>query len=156
VLNTNTYQKASWVLHMLRRQLGDEIFWKGIRQYYTTFRDSNAMTLDFVRIMQEASRQDLSGFFQQWLYQGGHPVLAGFWRYDAKTKSVVLHLEQAQQNLFRFPLDVKITTTGGQETKQVKIESKKQQIKVPVSGIPTGLVFDPDTWLLFEEKIVKK
>ena len=51
VLSTNTYQKGGWVLNMLRHKLGDETFWKGIRAYYVKFRNSNAMTADFQKVM---------------------------------------------------------------------------------------------------------
>ena len=53
VLSPNTYQKAGWVLNMLRHKLGDEVFWKGIRLYYKTYRNSNAMTEDFRLIMEK-------------------------------------------------------------------------------------------------------
>ena len=44
VTSSQTYQKGSWVLHMLRGVLGTEIFWKGIRSYYSKFKDLNATT----------------------------------------------------------------------------------------------------------------
>ncbi|MDZ7647133.1 MAG: M1 family aminopeptidase [Cytophagales bacterium] len=77
VLSTNTYQKAGWVLHMLRHEVGDVDFWKGIRKYYATYQNSNAMTSDFKREMEEASGKDFMLFFHQWLYTGGHPQLNG-------------------------------------------------------------------------------
>ncbi len=51
LLNTNSYQKGAWVLHMLRAELGDSLFLEGIREYYETFRDSTALTGDFAAIM---------------------------------------------------------------------------------------------------------
>jgi aminopeptidase N len=62
VLSTNTYQKAGWVLHMLRHEVGDEPFWAGIRKYYHTYKNSNALTSDFQKIMEEVSAKDLSFF----------------------------------------------------------------------------------------------
>lgn len=62
VLNKNTYQKGGWVLNMLRHQLGDEVFWKGIQLYYKTYKDSNVMTADFRKIMEQVSGEDLEGF----------------------------------------------------------------------------------------------
>src|SRR4029453_2281898 len=71
VLNPLVYQKGAWVLHMLRGQIGTASFWAGIREYYKRFRDGNASTDDFRRVMEEASGQDLAGFFRQWLRRPG-------------------------------------------------------------------------------------
>ncbi len=59
ILNANSYQKGAWVLHMLRHELGEETFWKGIRLYYERYRNSNALTDDFVKVMEEVSGKDL-------------------------------------------------------------------------------------------------
>src|SRR5690606_39142041 len=64
-----TYQKGAWVLHMLREKLGAETYDRGVRNYYREYRDANVTTADFRRFMEEASGQDLSKFFDQWLYQ---------------------------------------------------------------------------------------
>ena len=66
-----TYQKGAWTLHMLRGVVGDEAFWSGIREYYRLYRDKNASTADFRRVMEEASGSDLGWFFDQWLTRGG-------------------------------------------------------------------------------------
>src|SRR6185503_10652625 len=74
VLNQLVYQKGGWVLHMLRGQVGTEKFWAGIRDYYRRYRDGNASTADFRRVMEENSGQDLGWFFEQWLYRAGSPA----------------------------------------------------------------------------------
>src|SRR3569833_56534 len=63
LLNANSYQKGGWVLHMLRRKLGDEAFWKGIRSYNEKYENSNANTEDFRTVMEKASGQDMQQFF---------------------------------------------------------------------------------------------
>ena len=75
LLNDNSYQKGSWVLHMLRRKLGDAIFQKGIQAYYATYKGRNASTDDFMHVMEKVSHQNLQTFFKQWLYTAGHPQL---------------------------------------------------------------------------------
>ncbi len=67
LLNANSYQKGGWVLHMLRRRLNYDIFWKGIRKYYADFAGHNAATDDFRAAMETVSGQNLKQFFQQWL-----------------------------------------------------------------------------------------
>jgi aminopeptidase N len=73
ILSPNSYDKAGWVLHMLRNQVGDDAFWKGIRKYYNTYQYRNAETSDFKVIMEEVSGQDLDPFFEQWLFRAGPP-----------------------------------------------------------------------------------
>ena len=63
-----TYQKGAWILHMLRKRMGDEAFWAGIREYYATYFNQTATTDDFMRAMELASGLDLEMFAEQWLY----------------------------------------------------------------------------------------
>ncbi|NJN41855.1 MAG: M1 family metallopeptidase [Flammeovirgaceae bacterium] len=62
VTSSHTYQKGSWILHMLRGVMGTEAFWKGIQAYYTKYMNLNATTADFKREMEEASGLDLNTF----------------------------------------------------------------------------------------------
>lgn len=158
VLSTNTYQKGGWVLHMLRHELGDQVFWKGIRQYYASYKNSNAMTDDFQQIMEAASAKDLDLFFNQWLYLAGHPKISAKWSYDSKGKSVLLEVDQNQNGaLFQFPLELGIQdNAGGIEIKSVLISSKSQKFTIPIEFAPKKINLDPNTWLLFEGSITQK
>lgn len=157
VLNTNTYQKAGWVLHMLRHELGDPIFWKGIQQYYNTYQYSNALTQDFQRIMEEVSGKDLKKFFDQWIYRGGHPQLRGTWQFDGNSKTIALEIEQTQKELFSVPVEVGIAYGDGRkDVKTVMLNVKTQKFTLPAEAGPVEVSLDPGTWLLFEGGIVKK
>ncbi len=92
VVSIQTYQKGSWILHMLRGMIGTEVFWKGIKSYYKKYKDVNATTDDFRREMEEVSGLDLKPFFQQWLYQPGTLKYKGTWRFDSKKKEVTMIL----------------------------------------------------------------
>ncbi|WP_217451993.1 M1 family aminopeptidase [Mucilaginibacter humi] len=108
LLNPNSYQKAGWFLHMLRRKLGDGAFWKGINTYYLKYQNSNANTTDFREVMEQISGQDLKAFFKQWLNTAGHPDIAVSWKYDTKTHVVDLKVDQKQKVPYVFPLEVAI------------------------------------------------
>ena len=69
------YNKGAMVLHMLRRLLGDEVFFSGLRDFYATFRYSKAGTDDFRVAMEKASRRELSRFFERWIYGSGIPTV---------------------------------------------------------------------------------
>ncbi|MDT0606709.1 M1 family metallopeptidase [Croceitalea rosinachiae] len=151
VLSTNTYQKGGWVLHMLRHQLGDAIFWKGIRAYYKQYRNSNAMTDDFRKVMESVSGQDLKSFFQQWVFTKGYPEIKWDWAY--KKGKVVLNLEQTQDHhIFSFPLEIETKVKGESTISTVQVNTKKRTFEIDVKSSPDKVILDPNLWLLFEEK----
>ncbi|MEM7656814.1 MAG: M1 family metallopeptidase [Bacteroidota bacterium] len=153
LLSTNAYQKGAWVLHMLRNKIGEEAFELGIRKYYQQYQFRNAMSSDLERIMEEVSGQELSSFFQQWLYQPGFPKLKLIWNYDTKTKELMVEAEQMQENaLFQFPLEVAWRQPNGNwETATFEINERKQLMKIAVDDPPANLQVDPRVQLLFEE-----
>ncbi len=79
ILNANSYQKGAWVLHMLRQQVGDPAFFRGVREYYRAYRDSSVLSAQFQRAMERAAGANLGWFFEQWLRQPGYPQLDVGW-----------------------------------------------------------------------------
>lgn len=153
LLSVNAYQKGAWVLHMLRRRLGDEDFRAGIRRYFRAHRDGNAVTADLRRALEEVSGEDLAPFFEQWLHRPGHPRLAGTWRREEATGELVLEIAQVQGGEpFRFDLDLEIRSSGSAAPLRhtVRIESERTSFRLPCSVLPAEVVLDPDCWLLFE------
>jgi aminopeptidase N len=151
LLNPNSYQKGGWILHMLRRQSGDSVFHKIIRNYYAAYAGKNADTRDFQKICETESGKDLSVFFDQWLYSSSIPRLEVQWSYDEKNKMVLLKLKQVQNKTFQFPLDVKIQLVSGKtQLETLDITKPNQQFLLPVKEKPRQLSLDPNTSLLFE------
>jgi aminopeptidase N len=159
LLNRNSYQKGGWVLHMLRRQIGDEAFWAGIRAYYREHRDGNALTADLQRVMEEASGEDLGWFFEQWVFTPGHPLLEGSWSHDPAGGELTVTIRQAQPTgtVFRFPLDIGITTAAGETVVEtIEIDDREETVRLPIEAAPAALGLDPDTWLLFEGGLTRR
>ena len=65
------YQRGAYVLHLLRLRLGEEKFWRGIRDYTREYRGRSVVTADFQRAMERSSGQDLDEFFRQQVYGSG-------------------------------------------------------------------------------------
>ncbi|HEY1303509.1 MAG TPA: M1 family metallopeptidase [Vicinamibacterales bacterium] len=65
---TIVYQKGAYVLHQLRETLGDDAFWKGIRDYTRRYAGQSVTTADFKRAMEQSSGKDLSVFFANWIF----------------------------------------------------------------------------------------
>ena len=103
LLNSNSYEKGGFVLHMLRRELGDSLFWKGIREYYNSYAGTVADTEDFRKVFEMVSGRDLKLFFDQWLYQAGHPHLDIGWTYNPNAKKVMIVIKQGKK-IFVFPM----------------------------------------------------
>jgi aminopeptidase N len=154
VLNTNTYQKASWVLHMLRHEIGDKKFWDGIRQYYKQYQLSNAHTDDFRKVMESVSGRDLKGFFDQWIFKAGHPRITARWNYDPKKKQILLTVDQKAGSLFSFPLEVGVYESAGPaRVEKMRISKQKQEFSIACGQKPIKLDLDPNVWLLFEGEV---
>ncbi|WP_372794646.1 M1 family metallopeptidase [Lutibacter sp.] len=149
LLNANSYEKGAWVLHMLRKKIGTETFWKGIKTYYEKFKFSNASTTDFKNVMAKVSGENLAIFFTQWLEKVGHPILKTNWIYD--TNKLRIDIEQTQETIFQFPLDVEIFyNNGSSEIKTIQITDKTASHIISTMADVKEIKFDPNTWLLFE------
>ncbi|MGY3214589.1 M1 family metallopeptidase [Mucilaginibacter sp. HD30] len=147
LLNANSYEKSSWVLHMLRRKLGDDVFWKGIRQYFTKYNGSNANTDDFRKVMELVSRKDLSVFFKQWLKMAGHPVLKVSFDTSTEKGKIVVKVEQQQAFLYDMPLEYVVNKQAF--TVNLKGRLTTFKVQLPINDI----VFDPNINSLAEINI---
>ncbi|MHA4847418.1 M1 family metallopeptidase [Flavitalea antarctica] len=153
LLNPNSYQKASWVLHMLRQETGDEAFWKGIQLYYKSYAGKNAVTSDFQKIMEAVSGKDLKQFFYQWLYVAGQPQLDVSYQFNSQKKTITVTIVQQQPTLFNFPLQLTaVGKAGSNFTKDIdlKVTKKSTIADIPIDFEPANLLIDRNVRLLYE------
>lgn len=151
-----TYRKGAWTLHMLRGVVGDEAFWRGIREYYRLYRDKNASTADFRRVMEEASGRELGWFLDQWLTRGGMLKVGGSWRWDAAARVLRLDLEQLQAaDPYRMPVEVAIGVAGEAEprTDRVELRERRQSFAIPLDREPRSVSLDPRDLVLMDALI---
>jgi len=166
LLNTNSYDKGAWILHMLRQEIGDKAFWTGIRNFYATYRDKNAVTSDFQSVMEKVSGRSLRSFFTQWLEIPGQPVIQWSWKYDSKSGQVDIDVEQTQNQYqfdFTLPLEISGTDSKSDPVKPVKpvyfqvpIRERKVHVTLPADFQVRAIRLDPRTQLLFQEKMIGK
>lgn len=154
VTTSHTYQKGAWVLHMLRNLMGDEKFEQGIQNYYRKYMNATASTRDFQTEMEKVSGLDLTGFFKQWLNQGGKLTLSGNWKYNAQTKTIEFDLSQIQKDgtTFHVPVEIGIHKKGQlvPDVRKVELTGTSAKFKVDYDGEPERIVIDPRTVLLAE------
>jgi aminopeptidase N len=151
LLNPNSYEKGGWVLHMLRRRLGDSLFWKGISTYYMTYRDKNASSEDFEKIIETVSGQDLHHFFQQWLYTPGHPHVRISWKYDEDKKMLLIDFTQTQEQPFEFSLEYSTDAA----LHHIDIRDKTTHVELPLPEKPTRFTPDPNVNVLASFEVTK-
>lgn len=156
LLNINSYQKGSWVLHTLRRKLGDSVFQKGIQMYYAAYKGANASTDDFRKIMENVSKENLQVFFKQWLYTPGQPVLHATWKYERNKKSITISIKQLQDFVFEFPLQIFLAAGALGAIKTIVIKDRNTSEKIPIAFEPKTVSLDPNVDLLFEGNIEKE
>ncbi len=149
LLNANSYQKGGWVLHMLRKEIGDSLFQQSIRTYYQKYRLSNADSKDFQKVVELVTNRDLDWFFKQWLYQAGHPNL----KINKKLNQNSISLSIVQQGkVFRFPLTIEFKLKDGQLLKEkIQITGKETDFSKTFSSEVESIRIDPNVELLFQE-----
>lgn len=154
LLNTNSYQKGGWVLHMLRREVGEEAFWKGIRAYYQKYKDANALTADLQQVMEATSGKSLETFFAQWIFRAGHPELKIDWKYDSAKKQVEISVQQMQSLPFVFPLDIQFLGENKKVTleKTLQVTKAQEVFRFSLPNAPKEIKIDPNVRLLYESR----
>jgi aminopeptidase N len=151
LLNTNSYEKGAWVLHMLRSEVGEEKFWQGMRLFYERFRNSNAISDDFRKVMEEVGGIDLKQFFYQWLFVPGQPDLRISLKAGKKNGTSDLIIEQSQDYLFSFSIDILLKENERNIVIPVKVRERVTRVTVD-AGSGAELKVDPGVKLLFSSR----
>lgn len=155
LLNANAYQKGAWVLHMLRRKIGDDAFFEGIREYYANYQFANASSDDFKKVMAATSGQNLDAFFQQWVYTAGLPVLDIEGKQNGSSYTITLRQVQ-KGSTFQFPILVKLELKNGKSIEKVmEVTEKTSQLTFEITSPVQSVLLDPNCDLLFEVKSKK-
>ncbi|MGH9927955.1 MAG: M1 family metallopeptidase [Pyrinomonadaceae bacterium] len=154
LLNANNYQKGAWVLHMLRSELGDEPFFRGIRIYYDAHKNSTATSEDLRAALEKASGRDLKDFFARWIYGAGHPSYELSWQWSPGKKKLRLLLKQLQaEPAFPNAVLIDILTASGKRRLVLKPISKQTVAEIKLDAAPTTITIDPDNTILKDARV---
>ncbi len=148
------YPKGAWVLHMLRSQLGPDLFRKAVKTYLDRHRGSIVTSDDLQDVFEEVSGLSFDQFFDQWLHHGGVPELAASYAWDGPTKMAKISVRQTQKvspevPLFRFPLPVRFHLPGG-AVKDVTftVSQAEEDFYAVLEAAPELVRLDPDLTVL--------
>lgn len=153
-----TYYKGSYLLHMLRWKLGDDVFFKAIKRYVTDpqLQYSYAKTSDLQRILEAESGKNLTSFFQQWFYGQGYPIYAIDWKQDSSNR-VFLKIDQSVSHpsvsFYDMPVPVQFKN-GTRDTIIVFSHTQNGQTYLADPGFKADTaIFDPNFWILAKSSV---
>ena len=132
VFRALVYNKGAAVLHMLRRLVGDEAFFAGLRQFYAANRFKKAGTDDLRQAMETASKRDLTRFFERWIYDNAIPRV----RFSSAVEGqeLVVKFEQTG-DVFDIPVTVGITYVDGKTAEFiVPVTEATTETRFPLTG----------------------
>jgi aminopeptidase N len=131
VFRALVYNKGAAVLHMLRRLLGDEAFFKGLRRYYAENRYRKAGTADLQRALEAESGRDLDRFFERWIYESGMPRI----RYSSATdgQELVIRFEQIGDT-YDVPVTVSVQYAEKTVDEVVIVADATVEKRLPLTG----------------------
>ncbi len=142
VFRALVYNKGAGVLHMLRRLVGDEAFFGGIKAFYADNRFKKASTDDLRRAMETASGRDLNRFFDRWIYDNGIPRL----RYSTSVEGqeLVVRFEQIGE-IFDVPVTIGVTYADGKVAEfLVPVTEASTEQRFPLTGSVRSVDANPD------------
>lgn len=149
-----TYAKASYVLHMLRANLGDSSFYAGVKSYIT---DSaliykTATTADLKRHLELSSGQDLTEFFNDWVYGQGYPSVHLNWRQDTLLYKTDLNFTQTTSHssvsFFESPVDVYFKGEERDTLIRLNLTGQNQAVELVIPFVIKEIKIDPEKKLL--------
>jgi aminopeptidase N len=151
------YEKAAWVLHMLRFITGDSKFWNILRRYALLYAYGNASTKDFQQVCEEIYGGSLDWFFNEWIYESGYPIYQFGWGVISSNKIRIV-INQIQENfpIFRMPIELKFVFPSKEIKKVIWVEKKYNIFEFSFKQKPLQVLFDPNNWILCKVEEFKK
>jgi aminopeptidase N len=149
------YSKGACILHMLRHQLGESVFWPAIAAYTQRFSRTQVETDQLRRILEAKSGRNLEQFFEQWAYRPGVPHVKVTYQWHAESQMVEVKIEQTQHidaatPAFRFPLDLYFRSGGEVSRVTVEVNQRTDAYRRRFDTPPDLFVVDPDAGLLMK------
>lgn len=145
MFGSDSYMKGAWVLHMLRNQLGDDVFFELMRAWANQYADKSATTLNFFRLAEQVSNRDLTRFRRQWLETSGVPTYVLLW---SNTENGV-ELRACNQRDVPYELNIPLQFTDSEETIRVDFHLSDGATQTYILDFePDELSIDPDQNIL--------
>jgi len=147
------YGKGSWVLRMLRAELGDDLFRRSIKTWLERHQYDTVVTEDLRAAVEEVSGRSFDRFFDQWVYHGGSPNLEINYSWNEVDRLARVSVRQTQKIgddvlLFQFPLTIRFKTKSGAVDRTVTVREREEDFHFPLAEAPELVRIDPNLELL--------
>ena len=146
-----TYDKGAMVFHMLRWEMGDEVFTKFLREVLSQNIDKSIRTSELRTIAEAQSHLQLTPFFSQWVDGTGAPQFGNnyqVYRLGSGKGFRTVGTVTQDLDLFKMPVELRIETEGKTEQRRVDLSGTESAYNVETFGRPRKITIDPDNWLL--------
>jgi aminopeptidase N len=153
IFSNGIYPKGGFVLHMLRGQLGDDLYRKVIKTYLERNQFQNVETHDLSAVVEELSGRSFDQFFDQWVYRPHFPELNVTYAWDETLKTAKLTIKQTQPltndiQLFNFPLKIRFKVGSANVDREITVNEKSEDFSFKLDKAPTIVRLDPDLIVL--------
>lgn len=143
LFDRHAYEKGCLVLHTLRDQLGEAAFWAGVQAYVAHAAGSAAETAALRRAFEDASGEDLTTFFEHWVYAPGHAAVRPTWRF-VEGVGLEVTLERTDPHTQTLVVTVGVgRAQGGMTTHRVPLSAETRALVVPLDRAPRWVALDP-------------
>jgi aminopeptidase N len=149
------YEKGSCVYHMIRAELGEDLFWQAIQTFVRDNAHKTVETIDLLRAIEKATGRNLAFLFDQYVYRGGYPdfKVAYSWDGDANLAKVTVTQTQAKvgnnsrHDLFDLKIPIGFGNTQPEAaakltTFTVRVNECEQSFYFPLPEKPQFVSFD--------------
>ncbi|MCR8470995.1 MAG: M1 family aminopeptidase [Candidatus Korarchaeota archaeon] len=147
VFDAHSYPKGALVLHTLRTIVGDDKFREILRKFLEKHAFSSVDTEDFRKVSEEVTGEDLEWFFDQYIYNAGHPELTVRYSYDAERKVLRVSITQTQKedcwDVYKMPIEILIKTEKETKLEKFWLSEKEQTLYIPLDEPPEYICVDP-------------
>ncbi len=158
LFDRHLYEKGGLVLHALRVELGDALFWRGIGAYLTAHARGVVETRDLQRSLEEVSGRSLGRFFEQWVYKPGHPEIEIEVTWERGILAVATKQTQSTADgvpsSFELPLELDLVDGQGRsERRRLRVTERQQSFAVASPLRPSFVVADPEMRIIGEVRL---
>jgi hypothetical protein len=150
-----TLEKGAMIFHMLRWEMGDDVFKKFLRNVLTEYTDKSIRTRDLEASAQAANNGgeslSLAPFFSQWVEGTGAPQFTDkytVYRLGGNKGFRTVGAISQDLDLFQMPVELRIETEGKTEVRRVDVSGTDSSYSVETFGRPRKITLDPQAWVL--------
>ncbi len=140
------YGKGAMVFHMLRQELGEDVFWGTLRDIFRERLFQKTSWKDFQEVFERHCQCSLRRFFQQWVYQKGAPLLSLERVHSSRSDNVwrVSGFLVQARSLYALQLNLSLESGPQQVTQKISVSNKETPFQMMSDGPPERLIVDPD------------